>query len=314
MNQSVGFYALRSIVGSMKSLLLLLSIIIIASAADTPTLNPLTPAEKRVIVNKGTELPFTGKYDKHFEQGVYVCKRCDAPLYRSDDKFDSGCGWPAFDDEIKGAVKRIPDKDGFRTEIVCANCGAHLGHVFEGERLTKKNLRHCVNSISMKFIPATTKKAYFAGGCFWGVEYHFEKLDGVINVVSGYMGGKLKNPSYRDVSYKNTGHLEAVEVSYDSSKVDYETLAKLFFEIHDPTQTNGQGPDIGSQYLSAIFYTNEYQQHIAQKLVKILEDKGMNIATTLRPATTFYKAETYHQDYYERKGSVPYCHAYTKRF
>ncbi len=282
--------------------------------------NKLTPEEERVILDKGTEAPFTGKYTDYKEVGKYTCKQCDAPLYNSKDKFDSNCGWPSFDDEIEGAVKRTTDADGRRTEITCANCGGHLGHVFLGEGFTDKNTRHCVNSISLNFVEAEIKneakleKAIFAGGCFWGMEYQFQKVDGVKSVISGYIGGNTENPTYQEVCNTNSGHAEAVEVVYDATKVSYEELAKLFFEIHDPTQLNYQGPDVGEQYRSEIFYLNDTQKEIAEKLIKILTEKGYNVVTGLTKATTFYNAEDYHQDYYNKTGGVPYCHIYQKRF
>ncbi len=272
----------------------------------------LTPEEERVIVHKGTEMPFTGKYNDFYEDGIYVCKRCQTPLFSSKDKFSSGSGWPSFDDDL-GNVERVLDADGRRIEIICKNCKAHLGHVFEGEQFTPKNTRHCVNSISLDFIPVEKlgyKKAYFAGGCFWGIEDFFDKAKGVFAAHSGYMGGKTKNPTYEQVCSGDTGHLETVEVIYDPKKTDFETLAKLFFEIHDPTQTNGQGPDIGEQYLSAIFYNDEEEKEIAFKLINELNKKlPKPVVTKLIPAKehTFYKAEEYHQDYFKKRGIEP-CH------
>ncbi len=307
-----------------KIVLILLTLSMTFSVAEdmkpwASKLNNLTPFEKHVLIDKGTERAFSGKYVHTKEDGIYTCKVCDTPLYRSGDKFDSHCGWPSFDDAIPGAIKEVPDADGRRTEIVCANCGAHMGHVFKGEKLTAKNVRHCVNSVSLNFQKknaqtTTLKKAYFAGGCFWGVEYYLEKIDGVKEVTSGFMGGHLKNPGYYDVVRKDTGHIETVEVVYDPSKVSYETLAKTFFEIHDPTQEGGQGPDIGSQYISAIFVSSKEEREIIERLVKVLEGKGFKIATKIMPKTPFYSAEAYHQDYYERKGSKPYCHRKIKRF
>ena len=163
-------------------------------------------------------------------------------------------------------------------------------------------------------IESDIKKAYFAGGCFWGVEYHFEKLKGVKSVVSGYMGGELKNPRYRDVSRGDSGHLELVEVVYDSKLVSYESLAKLFFEIHDSTQKNGQGPDIGEQYLSAVFTSDVTEIKSIKKLINILKSKGIDSATSILKKAKFYKAEEYHQNYYERTNKQPYCHSYKKIF
>jgi peptide methionine sulfoxide reductase msrA/msrB len=309
----------------MKTLFLIIQLILLlytscsqTSNQKTMEFNKLTPEEERVIIKKGTEQPFTGKFYDFKEKGTYICKRCNTPLYRSDEKFDAHCGWPSFDDEIKGAVKRIADADGTRTEIVCANCGAHLGHVFTGEGFTDKNTRHCVNSISMNFIPAgqetKTDTAIFASGCFWGTEYYFQKAKGVISTQVGFTGGHTVNPTYKEVCTSTTGHAEAVEITFDPSKTSYEELAILFFETHDFTQENRQGPDIGEQYRTEIFYTNEQQKQIALKLIQKLTEKGYKVATKITKAGTFYQAEKYHQKYYQTTGGQPYCHIYKKIF
>jgi peptide methionine sulfoxide reductase msrA/msrB len=283
---------------------------------DKAMYNKLTPEEERVIVNKGTEMPFSGEYDDHYEKGTYTCKRCGAPLFESTSKFKSGCGWPSFDDQIPQAVRQTPDPDGRRVEITCARCGAHLGHVFTGESSTPKDTRYCVNSISMNFVPASAAKgrAIFAGGCFWGVEHYFRKAPGVISTTVGYTGGTLDDPTYKQVCSDRTGHAEAIEVTFDPNETSYEALAKLFFEIHDFTQLNRQGPDIGTQYRSAIFYLDDEQKKTAENLLGILKQKGYDVKTELKPAAMFWPAEDYHQDYYTKTGKSPYCHAYKKIF
>ncbi|HUS73173.1 MAG TPA: bifunctional methionine sulfoxide reductase B/A protein [Sedimentisphaerales bacterium] len=277
----------------------------------------LTDAEERIIVHKGTEPPFSGKYHKHFEKGIYTCKRCGVELFESSSKFKSDCGWPSFDEDVGPSVKRQPDADGLRTEILCAKCDAHLGHVFSGEGFTPKNTRYCVNSLSMDFVPhqkQKTQKAIFASGCFWGTEYHFQRAPGVISTMVGYTGGKVDNPTYKQVCTDKTGHAEAVEVVFDPAKTDFEKLAKLFFETHDFTQLNRQGPDIGKQYRSAIFYLDEQQQETAARLVRQLRKKGYDVKTRIVPAKKFWPAELYHQDYYKNNGKTPYCHIYRKIF
>ena len=159
-----------------------------------------------------------------------------------------------------------------------------------------------------------TKTAVFASGCFWGTQYYLDKVDGVIETTVGYVGGEKSNPTYEEVSSGETGHVEAVKVEYDPDKISYRDLTKMFFETHDPTQMGGQGPDIGSQYQSKIFYVDEDEKRIAEELIGILEEKGMRIATQVEPATDFYQAESYHQDYYAKNGQSPYCHIYHKLF
>lgn len=277
--------------------------------------NKLNSDEKKVIINKSTEPAFSGKFNKYKKSGIYTCKQCNAPLYHSYDKFDSGCGWPSFDDEIEDAIKRSIDTDGVRTEITCANCGGHLGHIFTGEQFTEKNTRHCVNSISMNFIPKDKiETATFSGGCFWGVEYYFKKAKGVIFTEVGYTGGKIQNPTYIEISTSKTGHAECVKITYNPSIISFEELVKLFFEIHDFTQVNRQGPDIGNQYRSEIFYTTNEQKKTANDLIKLLEEKNYKVATKITKAEKFWKAEKYHQNYFGKQDETPTCHSYKKIF
>ena len=268
----------------------------------------LTPEERRVIVEKGTEAPFTGEYDDFYEAGIFVCKACGNHLYDSSSKFDAGCGWPAFDKVKEGAINTYSDYHlGYeRTEITCSNCDGHLGHVFKGENFTPENTRHCVNSISVRFIAdSVLHTATFGAGCFWGVEELFRTVDGVYATEVGYIGGQKENPTYEEVCTDQTGHAEVVQISYDSKRVSYQQLLELFWENHNPTTLNKQGPDSGSQYRSAIFYHSDEQKDIANKSLKELESKGTfddPIVTEITPASIFYKAEEYHQKYLFKKG------------
>lgn len=277
------------------------------------------PDDVLAILRQGaTEPSFTCEMSAASYLGTYLCRGCGLALFRQHMQFNAGCGWPSFDDVIAGAVLERADKDGYRTEILCGRCHAHLGHVFDGEGFTEKNRRHCVNSKIIERIEnkdiLDTKEAIFAGGCFWGIQYYFNKLPGVLKTEVGYIGGNSLFPNYQEVCTKKTGHFEALRVLYNPATLNFNELVKYFFEIHDPTQRDGQGPDHGEQYLSAIFYFDDTQKQTAEQLIQLLKNKNYDVATQLLPVKTFWPAETMHQYYYEKTKGVPYCHKLTKRF
>lgn len=285
--------------------------------SNTESQKHLTDFENFVIEKKGTEPPFTGLYNLSISPGVYLCKRCGHALYRSDDKFISHCGWPSFDAEIPGSVHKIPDPDGVRVEIVCSKCQAHLGHVFTGENLTPKNTRHCVNSVSLSFAPKVMphhQSVILASGCFWGTQHYLSRIDGVVQTKVGYCGGHIENPTYKQVCTGTTGHVEAVEVEYDPNLVSLDEILKIYFETHNFSQFDGQGPDIGPQYKSVMFYQNNVEKDLMEQLIRELKNMGFPVATTLKERAPFWHAEPYHQNYYESKGEVPYCHFYKQIF
>jgi peptide methionine sulfoxide reductase msrA/msrB len=286
----------------------------------------LTPEQYCVLRRSGTERAFTGKYDDFYEEGIYVCGACGIPLFSSETKYDHGTGWPSFTAAIdESNVEYRADHSLLmkRTEVRCGVCGSHLGHVFDdGPPPTNKHF--CINSVALDFRSkdsgfesttaptsqehnqekkAISETATFAAGCFWGVEHKFGQLKGVLSTTVGYTGGEVKNPSYRQVCSDNTGHAEAIHILYDPEEITYEKLVAFFFKIHDPTQLNRQGLDVGSQYRSAIFYHDETQKNTALKIIEELNTSGRYkkpIVTQVVPYSEFYKAEEYHQKYYEK--------------
>ena len=279
----------------------------------------LTPDQVRVTQHAGTEPPFCGKLEHQKEPGIYVCVVGGLPLFKSNAKFDSGTGWPSFFAPIDPdhVVEKVDVAHGMqRTEIVDARSGSHLGHVFDdGPAPTGK--RYCLNSAALKFIPdgsplpkeskpVASQAAYFAGGCFWGVEDVFAQIDGVMDAVSGYMGGASKDPTYKEVCGGDTGHAEAVKIVFDPERVTYKQLLEVFFKNHNPTTLNRQGPDVGDQYRSAIFTATPDQKTAAADFIKDLQATPKfaerKIVTTVNDAPLFYPAEEYHQDYHKKHG------------
>lgn len=283
----------------------------------------LDPEAYRITQKAGTEPAHCGTLLDNKKDGTYCCVVCGLPLFSSEHKFNSGTGWPSYYREIDRdhVSRKIDTGHGMiRTEINCARCDAHLGHVFEdGPKPT--GLRFCLNSASMVFHekgaalppesrPVQTEVAYFAGGCFWGIEHYFQKGPGVIDAVSGYMQGSAANPTYKQVCNSPTGHAETVKVVFDPQRVSFRRLVQAFFDMHDPTQLNRQGPDVGEQYRSGIWYTSDAQQRVAEEAIRELEAKkafgGRKIVTEVEAARTFWAAEEYHQDYIVKTGRA--CH------
>ncbi|MFI4897641.1 MAG: bifunctional methionine sulfoxide reductase B/A protein [Phycisphaerales bacterium JB059] len=282
----------------------------------------LGPEVYRITRKSGTEQAFCGNLLDNKKDGVYLCVVCHLPLFSSQHKFTSGTGWPSFFSPFDpDHVDEISDTSHgmIRTEIRCARCSSHLGHVFDdGPRPT--GLRFCLNSASLTFVesgepmpegatPVETQTAYFAGGCFWGIEHYFQMGNGVLDAESGYMQGQLDEPTYEDVLRKTSGHAETVKVVFDPKRISYERLLRAFFDMHDPTQLNRQGPDVGDQYRSGIWTTSDEQAEQARAFIRDLELSGQvngKIVTQVEPAQTFWPAEEFHQDFIAKTGRR--CH------
>jgi len=264
-------------------------------------LKGLTSDELAILKNKETEAPFTGEYNDFFEAGIFICRACKTPLYESNTKFNSGCGWPSFDDEIENAIVRYEDLSvgRVRTEICCAKCVGHLGHVFTGEQITEKDTRHCVNSLSLQFKAYNNlEKATFGAGCFWQVEKIFKATTGVYLSSVGYMGGNTENPTYEEVCKGQSNHAEVVHIHFNPDIISYLDLLEIFWNNHNPTTKNRQGLDVGTQYRSVVFFHSEEQMKIVESSLKQQSKNWKNpIVTQISSAEKFYRAEEYHQNY-----------------
>lgn len=276
----------------------------------------LSSEQYYILREKGTERAFTGALLMNKEKGIYRCAGCGNELFTNEMKFDSHCGWPSFDREIAGGkIKKAIDKSHgmMRTEITCAKCDGHLGHIFD-DGPTSTGERYCVNSLSLSFEPAKNESKIeeitLGGGCFWCVEAVYLNLKGVIKVESGYSGGFIKNPAYREVCNGTTGHAEVVKITYDANELSLQKILEVFFTVHDPTTLNRQGNDVGTQYRSVIYFQHPEQEQISRAIIKKLENEEVfsyPIVTEVKAFDTFYKAEDYHQNYYNQHKSEPYC-------
>jgi peptide methionine sulfoxide reductase msrA/msrB len=274
----------------------------------------LTPDQFRITRQHGTERPFSGEYCGVFELAIYACVCCGALLFDAREKFESGTGWPSFTQPIQAnAIKYHEDTShGMqRVETLCNTCDAHLGHVFP-DGPAPSGLRYCMNSVALQKTDALPgekiETATFGGGCFWCTEAIFESLKGVKSVVSGYSGGSLKNPTYKQICSGTTGHAEVVQIQFDPSLISFEDLASIHILSHDPTTLNRQGADEGTQYRSVIFFHSDAQKISSKKVIESLKKEFKNpIVTEVSAFTEFYPAENYHQDYFKNNPDQPYC-------
>ncbi len=268
----------------------------------------LSPEQYEILRRKGTERAFTGDYVDTKDPGVYRCAGCGAELFRSEAKFDSGTGWPSFVEpaDLESVVTETDTSYGMvRTEVNCAACGGHLGHVFpDGPGPDWAALLHqLVLARPGADVTTATEKATFAAGCFWGVEVEFRNTPGVTDAQVGYVGGTAERPTYEEVCSGRTGHAEAVEVTFDPGEISYGELVDRFWSLHDPTQVNRQGWDVGTQYRSAIFtHSPEQAEVAAESKARAQTQFSGPIATEIVPATTFWPAEEYHQQYLVKNG------------
>ena len=266
----------------------------------------LSDEERYILKEKGTEDPFSGEYNDHFDAGVFVCRACGNLLYESNTKFNSGCGWPSFDDEIPGAIIKYKDTslDRVRTEICCAKCDGHLGHVFHGENITEKNTRHCVNSLSIKFKKYDTlSQACFGGGGFWNLQYNFSIIKGVYMTQSGYMGGHIHNPTYNDVSNGESGHAEVVQIYYDENIITYLDLLESFLKIYYSTDRNNERM-LFDQYRPIIFVYSNQQHAEAKRLLKNKHQLKSKCVLDIKTAKEFHRAEEFHQHYLRKNNMI----------
>jgi len=281
---------------------------VVKSAAEWK--QQLTAEEFRITRLKGTEPAHSSEMCSYFEPGKYTCVCCGSFLFDGGEKFESGTGWPSFTQPItENAVAYHKDVSfGMaRIEALCNACDAHLGHVFP-DGPAPSGLRYCMNAVSLEKVQSNTRKITLGGGCFWCTETIFRQLRGVEKVESGYSGGNISNPTYREVCSGMTGHAEVIEITYNPDEISFEDLFRIHLSTHNPTTLNRQGADVGTQYRSIVFYRNPEEEHKTTAVLKEMQSSfDENIVTQIAPFEQFYKAENDHQEYYSKNPEAQYC-------